>query len=200
MQPYVHGHRDVWMPDTRLVIAFAITATSLLPLLPTHPLATFLPDVAFTCRRQLRSFINYSPPRHIHHLFCRVAALCTVSCLRLPQPVCTSPLPLLTQHLLRSCSPGIRPRDLSAYCPLLTFYLSHRLIRTQSATRSRLHRPRVGALWTRADAEPFFLTPHHTTHRVTPSRTHGSRLQSKHCLLGGVAALLARCTSFLHPW
>lgn len=36
--------------------------------------------------------------------------------------------------------------------------LSHRLVRTQSATRLRLNRPRVGALWTRADAAPFFNT------------------------------------------
>ena len=123
---------------------------------PIHRLATSLPDVAFTCRRQLHSLNNSLSTSSVHsHLFCRDAALCTVSCLRLPQPVCTSPLPSLTQHLLRHCSPAIRPRKLSAYySPHL--HLSHRLIRTQSATRLRLHRPRVGALWTRADASPFF--------------------------------------------
>ena len=136
-----------------LVVASTTTPTN--SPFPTHHLATSpLPDVAFTCCRQFHSLNNYSPPRSLH-LFCRDAALCSVSCLRLPQPVCTSPLPLLTQHLLRDCSPAIRPRELSAYF-ILTFYLSHRPIRTPSAIHSRLHRPRLGALWTRTDAAPFF--------------------------------------------
>lgn len=138
-----------------LPLLVASTTTPANSPFPINHLATSpLSDVAFTCCRQPHSLKNYSPPRSLH-LFCRDAALCSVSCLRLPQPVCTSPLPLLTQHLLRDCSPAIRPRDLSA-CFILTFDLSRRLIRAQSAIRLRLHCPRVAALWTRIDAAPFF--------------------------------------------
>lgn len=145
------------LPSIFLCFPLLVASTTTPPNFPStnnHLATSPLSDVAFTCCRQPHSLKNHSPPRSLH-LFCRDAALCSVSCLRLPQPVCTSPLPLLTQHLLRDCSPGIRPRELWAYF-ILTFYLSHRPIRTPSAIHSRLHRPRVGALWTRTDAAPFF--------------------------------------------
>jgi len=115
-----------WRSLPSLFVCFPLVVPSTTtPANPPFPinclLASPLPDVAFTCRRQLHSLNNYSPPRYLH-LFCRDAALCTVSCLRLPQPVCTSPLPLLTQHLLRDCSPAIRPRKLSAYSILTSTF------------------------------------------------------------------------------
>lgn len=66
--------------------------------------------------------------------FCREAALCTVSCLRLPQPLCTSPLPLLTQHLLRDCLLALNYNRAGSRLAT-TFYLSHRLTRSQRHAR-----------------------------------------------------------------
>ena len=133
-----------------------------------HILTSPLPDVAFTCRRQLHSLNNYSPPRYLH-LFCRDAALCTVSCLRLPQPVCTSPLPLLTQHLLRDCPPATRPRKLSAYSLhliLLSPFASpdpksvgDTLATASSSSRRAVDTSRRCAI---------LLTPHHTSCHSKP--------------------------------
>ena len=117
-RPEQHAAICPSLPSRFLCLPFVVASTTTRtnsPFPVNHLAIPPLPDAAFTCCRQLHSLRNYSPPRCLHLVFCRDAALCTGSCLRLPQPGCTSQLPLLTQHLLRDCSPAIRPRKLSAY-------------------------------------------------------------------------------------
>jgi hypothetical protein len=75
------------------------TRHHLLFLLTSHSLVA----VNYTRSRAVGSK-DHSRPRYIFFFFfCRESALCTVSCLRLPQPVCTSPLPLLASSSLSTC-------------------------------------------------------------------------------------------------
>lgn len=117
---------------------FAITANSPLsppsPLPYTIPLATALPDVAFACRRQPHSLqaLHLNKSRSLSTSSAGKPR-CTVSCSRLPQPTCTSPintvLPLLTQHHQPDCLP-------QKTAQLLRFNFLFPLIITSSALES----------------------------------------------------------------